>query len=248
MLSRSLLPFCLIFIIAFSSKAQNNEFEVRDQRNGELVNGSGTFYETTVSKGLYNHNFTIQNKGTSILHFYLTKTEAIRNIPAKGDSAFSRFCTTIRCYPSTILNETITLQPGETIVLGCEFDEAKKPGYSMIEYKLKNKETSNAVFLIMKYTGAVGISENFEGKLALQNLYPNPSQGSSYLNVYSLKSTKVELQILNSLGSLIRQELITLEAGQSQLFISTEDLPTGVYVVRLGNAEMLTEKKLMVQH
>lgn len=248
MFSRSILLLLLLCTTALVSMAQNVDFEVRDQRTGELVNGSGTFYENTVSKGLYNHNFTIQNKGTSTLHFYLTKTEAIRNIPAKGDSAFSRFCTTIRCYPSTILNETITLQPGESIVLGCEFDEAKKPGYSMIEYKLKNVESSQSVFLIMKYTGAVGLFENVTPNILLQSLYPNPATSFANLALYSNKATSLELQLYNALGSLIRQEWLHLESGQNHLLISTEELPNGVYFLRLGDAQTGFEQKLIVQH
>lgn len=227
--------FTFIVSVALGNQllhAQNAGFEIKDQASGELISGSATFYQPTTAYGLYNRNFTIENKGSTPLTFYLIKTEAIRNIPAKGDSAEARFCTSIRCYPSAILNETITVKPGEVMVLGCEFDEASWPGYSLIEYKLKNKETGHSVFLIMKYTGAVSLNEGFKFDNSIRS-FPNPASSILHLELVSRSEGTNHLLIVNSAGQKVLDLTLQLHPGTNSIELPCSDWPEGIYFLRV---------------
>lgn len=70
------------------------------------------------------------------------------------------------------------------------------------------------------------------------SVYPNPSNGAVYLNAGSAEAP-FQLEMINAGGQLVRSCLITTQ--ETQLY--TDDLPPGMYWIRIYNAHSMGVKK-----
>jgi hypothetical protein len=63
-------------------------------------------------------------------------------------------------------------------------------------------------------------------------LYPNPNQGSFFLQIKSAATTQINLQIFNVMGDLVHQQNINTNQNNE---ISLDKISAGVYFVRMLN-------------
>ena len=90
----------------------------------------------------------------------------------------------------------------------------------------------------------LGISEN--NWLNTISVFPNPSNGSFNIQVYSTKDRSMNMLITNNIGQSVSQETFVVGAGESTIDIDTK-LPAGIYFVRLTEGENILVKKIVVQ-
>jgi len=86
-------------------------------------------------------------------------------------------------------------------------------------------------------------------KFALMNAYPNPFNATTIINYGLPQSGQVSLQVYNPLG----QTFSTLfegfmQAGEYSTRLTTDNLPTGLYFVRLeASNTVLTQKVILMR-
>ncbi len=95
------------------------------------------------------------------------------------------------------------------------------------------------VFMIdnLMITTITGIEENEVGNI---NIYPNPATG--FVNIESTDMLK-SVSLINYTGQVVYQTPV----NNNQIRISTNDLPTGVYFVRMETVNGISNHKLIIK-
>jgi len=79
-------------------------------------------------------------------------------------------------------------------------------------------------------------------------IYPNPNKGEFNIKVETLKSEVFNIEIYNSIGSLIwKQESVTVNGTFTTHVILTES-PSGMYMIKLRNNDNTIVKKLIIKN
>jgi len=111
----------------------------------------------------------------------------------------------------------------------------KNPGagniYRIVEYDFTGQSTISSI-----------VRSSCSSKYTV-SLYPNPSSGSSSLNINLEQPTKLTVQIVDSKGALVQRSQIQLPAGNTTIPLNMSTYPDGVYSVNVQyNSEMKTIK------
>jgi hypothetical protein len=80
-------------------------------------------------------------------------------------------------------------------------------------------------------TGIAAIAADQNGTLQIA---PNPSNGMTYATFTTQQAGKVTIEIVNSVGQVVRQILSDATTGQQKIAINTNGLSSGVYVVNVN--------------
>jgi hypothetical protein len=86
-------------------------------------------------------------------------------------------------------------------------------------------------------------NDTFEGF----NLYPNPSDGNFNLQFDTRSSDRIELQLFDVTGRLVRELLFTNVASRFSESISFENIVKGVYLLKIKNGTNQTTRKLVIE-
>ncbi len=80
-------------------------------------------------------------------------------------------------------------------------------------------------------------------------LYPNPTRGGTYLQYQVNQTTAIKVGIFNETGKLVKSvvENEFVFIGVQRLSIPTEDLPNGIYFIRLIDGERTTSLKFLIK-
>jgi PKD repeat protein len=79
-------------------------------------------------------------------------------------------------------------------------------------------------------------------------LYPNPSNTSSFLNFYMDKTAAVNIQLVDMLGKTVQLiENTRLNTGEHRYELNTSSLSTGIYLVNMNVDGLLHTQKLVVE-
>lgn len=85
--------------------------------------------------------------------------------------------------------------------------------------------------------------------LSIQNIFPNPSQGSFSVTYNSMKKGIVHLEIRNPEGRLMHSEWLPASAGKNQIECNKNTLlPKGIYFITLSQGNDKTETKRIVKY
>ena len=79
------------------------------------------------------------------------------------------------------------------------------------------------------------------------NLYPNPSNGNFNLQFDTSSPDRIELQLFDLTGRLVKELLFTNTATRFSERISFENTAKGVYVLKIKNGNKQTAKKLIIK-
>ena len=79
------------------------------------------------------------------------------------------------------------------------------------------------------------------------NLYPNPSNGNFNLQFDTTSPDRIELQLFDLTGRLVKELLFTNTATRFSERISFENTAKGVYVLKIKNGNKQTAKKLVIK-
>jgi hypothetical protein len=82
----------------------------------------------------------------------------------------------------------------------------------------------------------------------LVGIYPNPAHGSFTVTVPAVTgATQVQAKLLNSLGQVVRHQMVALPASGTSFHVPTAELAAGVYVLRLQAGDTTLTKRVVVQ-
>lgn len=79
------------------------------------------------------------------------------------------------------------------------------------------------------------------------DLYPNPAQNEATIRIITSKAGESTITMLNALGQMVSQKVVTVEAGSNTVDFDTKNLASGLYhVVIADKAGNSTVKKLTI--
>lgn len=92
------------------------------------------------------------------------------------------------------------------------------------------------------------VSAQFENKGAtIGTIYPNPSRsGLVSLDISAEVSKNVQISVFNASGQLIRDQYRQVEQGNNQLSFDFSSLMAGIYILKIGNEQVPTQRKLIL--
>lgn len=81
------------------------------------------------------------------------------------------------------------------------------------------------------------------------NVWPNPAQNTAFINYNLSVNTEININIYNLLGENVKTVINNeQQIGQQNIPINTDDLPNGVYFIKLDSAEDSRTIKLTISH
>lgn len=94
---------------------------------------------------------------------------------------------------------------------------------------------------------SVGIQEQVLASVNNSVLFPNPTSGSATLRIDLKDNAKVELQVLNIVGQLVKSSVANAEIGENAIVVDLSGLTTGIYLVNVKVGNSVSTKKLIVE-
>ncbi len=91
----------------------------------------------------------------------------------------------------------------------------------------------------------LGINEN-EEVLTVFNIYPNPAQNSTTLEIATNNESKVSYKIVNALGQVVLSDDLGSVNGQKTVNVNTSKLNAGMYFVNFDINGISTQKPLSI--
>lgn len=80
------------------------------------------------------------------------------------------------------------------------------------------------------------------------NVYPNPTDGLVTVELDLVTSTDLELQIITMLGKTVVSEQFGALSGNQTRVLDLSEFASGVYLVKVGDGQEASVKKLLLQH
>ncbi|HEX6892293.1 MAG TPA: T9SS type A sorting domain-containing protein, partial [Chryseolinea sp.] len=77
-------------------------------------------------------------------------------------------------------------------------------------------------------------------------LYPNPASEFVYLNFNSPKEGLINIQIVNSIGQLVKQIPVNAINGHNQFKIQVADIRPGMYILRIKKGDLILTRKFVI--
>lgn len=89
-------------------------------------------------------------------------------------------------------------------------------------------------------------SLNDVSAIATMTLFPNPTAGSFNINIGLVKSEKVNVAVINSLGQTVHEYEQEMPAGNNLLTLESEHFTNGIYQVQVKSGNALISRKLSI--
>ena len=77
-------------------------------------------------------------------------------------------------------------------------------------------------------------------------LYPNPASEFVYLNFNSATEGLVNIQIVNSIGQMVKQHPVNTIKGHNQFKIQVADIRPGMYILRINKGDLNLTRKFVI--
>jgi len=78
------------------------------------------------------------------------------------------------------------------------------------------------------------------------DLYPNPASEFIYLHFNSAYEEATEIDILNSLGQIVKRHPVCVARGYNQVKIPTNEIRPGIYLLRISKGELNMMRKFVI--
>jgi|GEM_PF-3528766 len=102
---------------------------------------------------------------------------------------------------------------------------------------------STGIYILVEPLGTGIVVENSD-KLEL-DLYPNPTNGLSTLEINAIKPTDIYIDITNEIGQIISTQKDRLISGTNSIRLNTEQLSSGIYFIKVREKGKLYVRKLI---
>lgn len=94
-------------------------------------------------------------------------------------------------------------------------------------------------------TGKSGPKQSLDEKSLL--VYPNPSTGIVHIAIAGAQGHKMELRVLNVIGTVIYHETLTDLTDRTTTTLDLSKFASGLYYVKLDSEESSTMRKLVLR-
>lgn len=101
--------------------------------------------------------------------------------------------------------------------------------------------------VVFSYTDATTSVTNVAGATNALTLYPNPANQTVTLKL-DAAAGNYTLQVSNISGQKVMEQMITHQGGSSSVAFPVNQLPNGLYLVKLSGSREVWTEKLVVQH
>lgn len=105
---------------------------------------------------------------------------------------------------------------------------------------------ANAYSMIKEAILMSGINEKEHHQLSTFSIYPNPNQGSFWVEFEAEKNGNTEIKVQDIMGKIIFENLQPSQMGLNKLEIKHPNLIPGIYVLKLKHNEAELSKRLVV--
>lgn len=158
------------------------------------------------------------------------------------------FCW-VNCFLSTTITSptTITFVPGQVddVNFSVHFNPNGEAGSSAIKYCAFDANNPNDSACTIVYYEAITTSINDEhNAINFSDFHPNPATTVTKMNFNLMPGQKAELEIIDVLGNIVKEQLFVDEMGTASL--SVVDLKAGVYFANIKLEGQLHEIKRLV--
>ncbi|MDG1477766.1 MAG: Omp28-related outer membrane protein [Vicingaceae bacterium] len=89
---------------------------------------------------------------------------------------------------------------------------------------------------------STGINDNVSSNNV--SIFPNPTKDVSVINFELTESTLVEMEVVNSVGSIVNNSSQTMNSGAQKITFDGTELPNGIYFVNLTLGNKVITKKI----
>ncbi|MBM3435694.1 MAG: T9SS type A sorting domain-containing protein [Bacteroidetes bacterium] len=191
---------------------------------------------------------------TAVRSFQVINT-VLLNLPANGATGVSVLpklvwepVNGIDGYELRVYNESFTYS--DTAILDTNMYNVFKTMVVGEDYFWKvrtfsNGDTTNWSEVWQFHVGQVGIDELTLND-GLINLYPNPAKGMLTLELKSAKSGEVRVSIIDFIGKVVFDESYLFSQGVDTKSINLNNIPDGLYFIRLNSGDNSYSKKLII--
>ena len=108
-------------------------------------------------------------------------------------------------------------------------------------YRLRIAEADGS----FKHSHVVAIASNGR-TVVVHTVRPNPFMGRLLIDISSTQNEEYQMQLIDESGRAVRQQIFKVSAGANSFSVSgLNELPTGVYILRLASAENSFQSKLL---
>ena len=77
-------------------------------------------------------------------------------------------------------------------------------------------------------------------------VYPNPAKGKINIDCMNTSSEKVGISLISAGGKRMLTESFSVLPGQNTMSLNIEDIPSGIYFIRLKTENEIIYKKIIV--
>lgn len=148
-----------------------------------------------------------------------------------------------RPLPKSIRKDTIVVMPGERYGVMLN-PTALYTGKIAVGYANMNTnviENVQQVSVNIHEPSAIKENDALERMIAI---YPNPAIDEFYITSSTSEINNIEVELINSLGQRVIKSNLKIDLSPSLL--NTENLPSGIYQVRIHHKNIIINKKLVV--
>lgn len=78
-------------------------------------------------------------------------------------------------------------------------------------------------------------------------VYPNPSTGIVHLTINGFENRRVELRVLNVIGSVVYRELLTELSDRTTKTLDLSKISSGLYYIKLEGDNVSEMRKLVIR-
>jgi len=103
-------------------------------------------------------------------------------------------------------------------------------------YRLKQIDISGTYHYVCN-TVSVSLDKNID--FSMGDVYPNPSAGEAFINIYTARARKINLEYVNPLGQVLSRRSVDLNPGSATINLKQGSLP-GNYIIRFSDEEGAT--------
>ncbi len=254
---------CLGDTVLFNSAVSNAGSPIYQWlKNGAVINGAtNTIYSSnTINNGdaiscRVNSSLPCQSVNTVVSNLiqmsvlsYLPPTLSITAYPAYfGPGTF----VTFTAHPSGNISNMIYQWRKNGIDI---------PGATSSTYTISTLSSTDTISLFIKTFVACTFPDtvlsnnlspfldvkNLEGKLAGVEIYPNPGQGIFTLKGLGNDLKAINITVLNMFGQIVVPNRVLINNGMPDMQIILNNIPQGLYILKIQNADNLKLLKLVV--
>jgi hypothetical protein len=184
---------------------------------------------------------SIQQLNTSSKTITLKWQKVSENVPPIWEASV---CDNVNCNTSLVDSGTMNpLNPADYALLLLHITPHINYGKAIVRYAvwdITNPALKDTLTYILNVNATSGIAEA-ENKNAF-SIFPNPAKEN--INITSKLQTGFQFLITDVLGKEVEKGI----SKTNNIFVSTENLPNGVYTVSIFTENKINTKQFLIQH